>query len=141
MEWQIAREALQVARDHAVSAYPDEACGLLLGRVGDAEGVQVIVETRPAQNISPTPRRAFEIDPAALFQAQRGARQGGPRLLGYYHSHPDGDLQPSPRDADGAAPDGMLWLILAGEKHAAYLAGPAGLHNRFLTISLHETEG
>lgn len=87
------------------AAYPRECCGLLFG--SDA----TVTTPRPATNIHPTPESHFEIDPQALIDAHRAMREGGPRLVGYYHSHPDGPPEPSATDRALAARDGMIWAI------------------------------
>ena len=43
----------------------------------------------------------------------RAARAGGPRLVGYYHSHPTGAPEPSATDRAQAAHDGRVWAIAA----------------------------
>lgn len=92
----------------AEGAFPQEACGLLLGAGG------AISQAQPAPNVAPEPLRHFEIDPAALIAAQRAARQGGPQVLGYYHSHPGGLARPSATDRAMASGDGRVWAIVAG---------------------------
>ena len=85
---------------------PEEACGILLGspdRIDDA---------RPAPNVHPEPRCRFTIDPQALIDAHRAAREGGPSIVGYYHSHPASPPEPSATDAAMAAGDGMVWAIM-----------------------------
>ena len=91
----------------AARAHPQECCGLLLGQGGQ------ITHTRRAANVHADPAFQFEIDPAALLAAHRGARGGGLQVLGYYHSHPNGRAQPSPRDQAAAAGDGRVWAIVA----------------------------
>ena len=76
---------------HAASAHPLECCGLLLG------SDQEIETARPCANVADDPATGFEIDPAALIAAERAMRQGGKRLIGHYHSHPNGRSAPSPR--------------------------------------------
>lgn len=106
---------------------PHEKCGILRGR-GER-----ITAVDPAENVSDTPEIAFEIDPATLFAAYRAQRR--PRalqVLGFYHTHPSGDPDPSPRDADCAAPDGMLWLIATDRLARIWRAVPNGaVHGRF----------
>jgi proteasome lid subunit RPN8/RPN11 len=115
----------------AGAASGNEVCGLLLG----AEGrIDVIL---PAANVAPDPARHFELDPALLIRAHRAARSGGPAVIGHYHSHPSGIAVPSRTDAECAAPDGSLWLIVAGQEARLWLAGPNGAVNgRFTEISL-----
>lgn len=90
----------------AVRAAPEECCGILLGESGS------VVELVPAANIHPTPRTHFEIDPQALIDAHRNARSGSAQVLGYYHSHPQGEAAPSATDRENAAHDGAIWAIV-----------------------------
>ena len=94
----------------AGEAHPLEACGLLLGRFGR---VQI---ARPTPNIHPTPATHFEIDPRALIAAHRAEREGGLKVMGYFHSHPTGDPHPSATDRALSAGDGKVWAIVAGER-------------------------
>lgn len=83
------------------------------------------------------PEVRFEIDPRALFAALRAERGGGPKVAGYWHSHPSGDATPSATDAAMAAPDGKLWLIVAGEALRGWRAGPGGeVHGRFDRVEI-----
>ena len=85
-----------------------ECCGLLLGQGGTVNAAQ------PAANMHPDPAAHFEIDPAALIAAHRAARVGGPQVLGYYHSHPNGRAEPSATDRAQASGDDRIWAIVAG---------------------------
>jgi proteasome lid subunit RPN8/RPN11 len=107
MRVRISRCVVELIQRAAAEAEPREACGLLLGD-GDR-----ITDARLAANVAEDPERRFEIDPAALFAALRAERAGGPRVAGYWHSHPSGDAAPSATDAAMAAGDGKLWLIAA----------------------------
>lgn len=106
-----------------------EACGLLFG----TDGVE---RASVAANVASDPARRFEIDPGALIAALRAEREGGERVIGYWHSHPSGDATPSATDAAMAAADGRLWLIVAGGAMTAWRAGESGLHGRFEPIPL-----
>ena len=103
---EVASEVLVQLRKEAERAAPFECCGLLLGRSG-------IIETiGPARNVHRTPETHFEIDPQALINAHRAARRGGPEVIGYYHSHPNGIALPSATDRSMAHGDGMAWAII-----------------------------
>ena len=104
----------------AAAAAPREACGLLLGH-----GTHIHA-AHPAANIHPEPLRHFEIDPAALIAAHKAAREGGPHVLGYFHSHPNGLARPSATDAACAAGDGRIWAIAAGGLVGLWRDGPSG---------------
>ena len=118
-------------RDHARRAAPAEACGLLLGRPGQVLAVEA------TRNVAAHPERSFEIDPAALLRVHREARGAGHRIVGWYHSHPDGNGAPSPTDAARAVEDGMLWLIVAGDAVSAWRTAAGGAqHLRFDAVAL-----
>lgn len=112
--------AIATLHEEATRAAPRECCGLLLG-----QGTR-IERAVPAANVHPEPARAFEIDPAALIGAHRAARYGGPELLGYYHSHPNGRAAPSPTDRAAASGDGRIWAIVAAGAVTWWRDGPDG---------------
>jgi desampylase len=121
----ISRSALAQMMDWAERSPAAEVCGLLLGA---PDRISTAV---PALNVADDPARRFEIDPAVLIAAHRGARAGGPAVIGSWHSHPSGSAEPSACDAALAAADGSLWLILAPPHWAIWRAGTKGLHGRF----------
>ena len=108
-----------IRRESALVA-PAEACGLLFGEGGEIAGFQAV------ENVAEDPRNYFEIDPAALFAALRAERAGGPKIAGYWHSHPGGNPAPSATDAAMAVPDGKVWLIVAGDAVTAWAAREGG---------------
>jgi len=103
----VSNHALETIRAAARAAHPREACGILLG-----EGAR-IADARETANVHATPFTCFEIDPQALIDAHRAAREGGPEIVGYFHSHPHGPPEPSETDRAMAAHDGMIWAIAA----------------------------
>lgn len=111
----LARALCDAVLAEARAAHPRECCGLLEGEGGR------IVAVHPSRNLARAPDR-FEIDPALQFRLLRAGR----RIVGCYHSHPDGVAAPSPRDADGAGEPGFLWLIAAGGALAAFVWDGAG---------------
>lgn len=115
MRLEISREALAGIRAATASAHPEEACGLLFGGNG------LIDDWREAPNVAQNRVAEFEIDPNVLFAALRAERAGGPKLIGYWHSHPKGRAEPSRRDTELAGLDNKVWVIVAGEDIAAWL--------------------
>ena len=81
-----------------------------------------------AANVAADPSRNFEIDPAALIAVHKDARADGMPLLGYFHSHPNGLARPSASDIAQAAPDGLIWLIIAGGAVTAWQPIAIGAH-------------
>ncbi len=102
------------------AALPDEeVCGLLFDE-GDG-----LLTARGTVNDAHDRRASFEIAADALIAAHKAAREGGPRVVGCYHSHPNGRREPSARDTEMAR-DGDLWLIIAGGDITAWRAGQGG---------------
>ncbi|WP_371328195.1 Mov34/MPN/PAD-1 family protein [Novosphingobium sp. NDB2Meth1] len=115
----------------ATQAHPNEACGLLFGTASH------IIAAERAANVHPQPHRHFEIDPAALIAAHKAARAGGPELIGYFHSHPNGLACPSETDAAMASGDGRIWAIAAGGDVSLWRDAPSG----FEALSYRFKEG
>ncbi|MGE3690273.1 MAG: M67 family metallopeptidase [Novosphingobium sp.] len=107
MELEVTSGAIATLLAESAKAAPLECCGLLLGRGNRIE------QARLAANVADDPQRRFEIDPAALFAAHRQERAGGPELLGYFHSHPNGHPLPSATDCEHASGDSRVWAIVA----------------------------
>jgi proteasome lid subunit RPN8/RPN11 len=104
---EIRPEDSQRLDELASSSYPEECCGVLLGRAGSVTSIW------PTLNVHPGPRsRRFAIDPRELLRVHRSARDAGVDVIGYYHSHPDGAARPSKRDLAAAVP-AVSYLILA----------------------------
>ncbi|MEP3420564.1 MAG: M67 family metallopeptidase [Erythrobacter sp.] len=97
----------------AHEAHPNEACGILLGRLtGHAKCDSVTIAAFiPTKNVHQSPQTHFEIDPQTLIDAHRNARHGGAQVIGCFHSHPKGVAKPSQTDLDLAANDGAIWAI------------------------------
>jgi proteasome lid subunit RPN8/RPN11 len=92
---------------HTASAYPEEACGILIGVRPDGPASLHIERALACANIAPpaTRLRRFEIDPRVVIETQRGLRGSGAEIVGFYHSHPDSP--PTPSDSD--LPYFRLW--------------------------------
>lgn len=82
---------------HARRDLPNEACGLVLRAL---EGVALVAHE--TKNMSQDPSRFFQIPPEEVLAAKREKR-----LVGYYHSHPEGDHTPSPADMANAEECGL----------------------------------
>ena len=127
----ISTASLEAIEAEAAAGREREICGLLFGTA------DTVIMHRSARNVAAEPRSTFEIDPAALLAAHRGARSGGPAIVGCYHSHPSGSPEPSARDAADAAPNGWLWLIVGGAETRLWRAVAGGeRHGRFDPVAL-----
>ena len=100
----LSRTTLDSILDHAASAYPYEACGLIL----------IPSLPLPLPNSSKTPRVAFEVDPFVLRDTLRLFRHTH-EVGGVYHSHVDCGAFFSARDKNIAlggeeSPPAPEWL-------------------------------
>jgi desampylase len=96
----------------AVHAYPNECCGLIEG-IDTADGWRAIA-IHEAGNVAQNPARRFQIDPQAQLDLMRKLRGTGRRIVGCFHSHPDGEAKPSATDRAEASESGFVYLIAAG---------------------------
>jgi proteasome lid subunit RPN8/RPN11 len=107
----LERDAASAIARAVEGAYPNEACGLLIGHA-EAAGWHV-VRAVPGANVHPEPRRRFEVDPKLVFEWMRRLRGGPDALIGHFHSHPDGAAEPSATDRDSAYDRNAIWIIAA----------------------------
>lgn len=115
MHLEIQERDLQELNDHAALCWPEEACALLVG-VEHADGRRKITRIELARNIAEDPRRYFEVDPASRIRLEKELRQKEERILGLFHSHPDGVALPSDTDAQRIYEKDLSWLIAAAGK-------------------------
>src|SRR5437867_11965312 len=88
---------------HLARAYPEEGCGVLLGR--DADGARIVERVLPLENRNAGSRRnRFLIAPEQFLAADRLAREAGLDVMGFFHSHPDHPAVPSAFDLEHAWP-------------------------------------
>ncbi|MEB3292369.1 MAG: M67 family metallopeptidase [Synechococcales bacterium] len=111
MLWLLS-EHQQMMQVHAESSYPQEACGLLIGRslTDQIDGLDIqVLEVQPTLNAwSPEVGEwigggtgkfdRFWIDPAEILRVMQEARSRGLEIVGVYHSHPDHAAIPSECD-------------------------------------------
>jgi proteasome lid subunit RPN8/RPN11 len=74
-------EIFEVAR----KKYPIEACGILIGKLSEDEGI--IEKVYHAKNVLSS-TSAYKIDPIDELKAFEGAAKEGLDVIGFYHSHP-----------------------------------------------------
>ncbi len=120
MNCAISRALAERLRGEAKAMENREICGLLLGSEGRIAAAVAIA------NIAADPGRRFALDPAGHLRASRAARAAGIRVIGCYHSHPGGDVSPSPEDAAQVDEQGRYWLILAGGRQRLWRSRAGG---------------
>jgi len=95
---------------HAEAGYPNEICGVLLGRAGEEALAQ---EAHPCANVNKDRARdRYLMDPQEQLRLEKDARLRGLDVLGYYHSHPDHPALASATD-NSLSWEGVHYLIVA----------------------------
>jgi len=109
----LSQQLLHQIRKHLEAGYPNEACGVMLGKDG------VITEVVSADNQRvDSARNRYLIDPLMYLKIERDADTRGLDVIGIYHSHPDVAARPSQFDLDHAWPN-FSYLIVSVVKGKA----------------------
>ena len=95
---------------HAKSELPNEACGLIAGRV-DGE-VKVVEKVYFLTNIDHS-NEHFSLDPKEQLAAVKDMRANGFAPLGNWHSHPESPSRPSDEDKRLAYDSKASYMILS----------------------------
>jgi desampylase len=86
---------------------------MLAGRDG------VITHVFPAENVASDPSKSYEIAPKMIFRLMKEFRVARLEFLGIYHSHPNGQNEPSARDIELAYYSEEVYFILSPHNDAA----------------------
>ncbi len=103
---------LEEIREHAVAAYPNEACGVLVrmpdGRpaVRRMANIQEEMHAKLPEHFTRTAKTAYCWDQAEIDQLEELRASGDHKLLAIYHSHPDHGAYFSDTDQAAATPFG-----------------------------------
>jgi proteasome lid subunit RPN8/RPN11 len=116
----------EALRAHGEETYPNECCGVLLGKNITGEGNHVRQIVRAGNTRTDSAHNRYNIAPHELVRVQRQARGLGLDIVGFYHSHPDHPAQWSQTDFAEAHWLGCSYIITSVEK------GKAALTNSFL---------
>ena len=122
----------EALRAHGEETYPNECCGVLLGKsepgaVNSAAARNVVHQIVRAGNTrTDSAHNRYNIAPQELVKIQRQARGMGLDIVGFYHSHPDHPAQWSTTDFAEAHWLGCSYVITSVEH------GKAATTNSFL---------
>jgi proteasome lid subunit RPN8/RPN11 len=109
----LSQATLDTIREQGRASYPEECCGLLIGRIEVDR--RVALEAVPVLNVWTSDvalteddtrhslRDRFYIPPREYLRVQRAAARQDLDVVGCYHTHPDDRAWPSERDRVGAA--------------------------------------
>jgi proteasome lid subunit RPN8/RPN11 len=109
---QTRRKVLGQLLEHARRQPHRECCGLLAGRDGEAS------QAFPARNVAKDPKRNYEIAPREIVRLLREFRERKLGFLGIYHSHPNSENVPSPRDIELAYYAEAIYVIVTPRPYA-----------------------
>ena len=99
--------------NHALTAYPEECCGLLLGTINNQKLVVEVRETDNSWSLQGeetfpkitsytgkvlSKQNRFAIAPEVILRIQKEARDRSLQIIGVYHSHPNYTATPSEFD-------------------------------------------
>jgi proteasome lid subunit RPN8/RPN11 len=130
---QIHYAEYEALRAHGEETYPNECCGVLLGKKIDGEAINHVHQIVRAGNTrTDSAHNRYNIAPQELVRIQRQARGLSLDIVGFYHSHPDHPAQWSPTDFAEAHWLGCSYVITSVEK------GKAVLTNSFLLTGAEE---
>ena len=98
---------------HAREDLPNECCGMVGGRDGEATSVIRVA------NSAASPLR-YEMDPQEQYNALKSIEDGGGELLAIYHSHTKSAAYPSQTDVNQAVawPDQIYVIVSLADDDA-----------------------
>ncbi len=128
--WMTSELVNQIVAD-AHDMRPNEACGLIVGK--GEQATQII----PVPNVHSEPAHYFRMDPSALARHLPALDRQGLRLLGFYHSHPNGDPIPSATDIREAAYHDTAYVIASLKDGVPRLAAWLINDGRVQPLTLH----
>src|SRR3984885_2247732 len=130
----------EALRAHGEETYPNECCGVLLGKHTPGEehnpaAINAVSQIVRADNTrTDSAHNRYNIAPRELVKIQRQARSLGLDIVGFYHSHPDHPAQWSKTDFAEAHWLGCSYIITSVEK------GKAATTNSFLLSGAGEDD-
>jgi proteasome lid subunit RPN8/RPN11 len=122
-------------RAHGEETYPNECCGILLGKA-EANDIHVTDLLRAGNTRTDSAHNRYHIAPQELIAAQRQARKSNLDIVGFYHSHPDHPAQYSTTDFAEAHWFGCAYVITSIEGNKT--TGQAKITNSFLLTGTGE---
>jgi proteasome lid subunit RPN8/RPN11 len=114
----ITSTQLKIIYNHAENVYPEECCGILLGKIAGLTKttIEVIptinaweqtvlagkVKVSDQREIAKTKNNRYVVPVKDIFQAQQRGRDLRLDIIGFFHSHPDAPAIPSNCDREQA---------------------------------------
>jgi proteasome lid subunit RPN8/RPN11 len=105
----ISRQLLDEVVEHARADAPNECCGMIAARDGEA------VAVHRARNVAATPKLRYEMDGMEQYRIQSAIEDEGLELGAIYHSHTRSAPTPSQTDINLAFYPDALYVIVGVE--------------------------
>ena len=114
----ISQQLIDEMVAHAREDLPNECCGMIGGRDGEATSVVRV------ENAAASPLR-YEMDPQGQFDGLKAIEGAGDELLGIYHSHTRSAAYPSQTDVNQAVawPDQVYVIVSLADEEAPDVKG------------------
>jgi proteasome lid subunit RPN8/RPN11 len=104
----VPQSVLDAIGEHAISCYPEEACGLLVG-VGASN---TVIEFHPTENVAHS-ARVYTINSKQHMVIDREAEDRGLTVVGVVHSHTHTEAYPSATDVAQAPDPTWQYMIVS----------------------------
>ena len=112
----ISPAQLQIIYYHAENNYPEECCGVLVGKIDLTNKIiievipttntwvkpDLVTDLDPVDELTKTKHSRYTISPQDTFKAQKKSRDLNLEIIGFFHSHPDYPAIPSMCDRSQA---------------------------------------
>lgn len=97
---------------HALDGLPDEACGLMVGRLGSEAAPAACDTFEPCRNAAES-SRIYSIDGKDFMRIDRAAEDAGLEIVGVMHSHTHTEPYPSVTDVNQAPDPAWHYVIVS----------------------------
>ena len=130
----VSPEVHSAIRAHGEQTYPNECCGIMLGKTVGEDDLEVWMLIKAGNTRTDSAHNRYHIAPIELVKIQRQARGLGYDIVGFYHSHPDHPAQWSKTDFAEAHWMGCSYIITSVDK------GKVAITNSFLLKGTSEED-
>ena len=103
----VSPQVMQSIGEHAISCYPEEACGLLVGNLSSSD----VLEFHACENIAHS-AKVYTINPKQHLVIERNAEDSGMEVVGVVHSHTHTEAYPSSTDVAQAPDPSWHYMIV-----------------------------
>ena len=117
MSLTLSRAVEEIAVKTAEKAFPEEGCGLLIGKIpDDFDKMGRSIEVDEARALpngwdASAKTNKYLIDPKTMARVEAELSGSGRGVIGFFHSHPTVPAWPSPFDLTMAMPCCSYWIL------------------------------